>query len=77
MTLLKGCLKTAQTDFDVKDCFEILKATAQTVCPTVVSMVVDVTNYAVFWCKNREWNQISVQEYASAAAIFQIGEVTS
>lgn len=57
----KRMLENAQTDFDVKDCFEILKATAQTVCPTVVSMVVDVTNNAVFWCKNREWNQISVQ----------------
>jgi len=45
-------------DFDVSDCFEILKETAQTVCPTVVSMVFDATDKVVYWCENRRWNQI-------------------
>ena len=44
--------------FDVSDCFAILKATAQDVCPTVVSMVFDVTLRTVYWCENREWNKI-------------------
>lgn len=35
-------LEEADEDFDVKDCFEILKAVSQEVCPTVVSMVFDV-----------------------------------
>ena len=52
-------LEQADDHFDVDDCFEVLKATAQTVCPTVVSMVYDVTKRTVYWCENREWTQIS------------------
>jgi hypothetical protein len=52
-------LDSAADDFDVSDCFEILKATAQTVCPTVVSMVFDVSENMVYWCEDREWGQIS------------------
>lgn len=52
-------LALAYDDFDVPDCFEILKKTAQTVCPTVVSMVFDVTENMVYWCENREWNQVN------------------
>ena len=52
-------LEQADDHFDVDDCFEVLKATAQTVCPTVVSMVYDVTERTVYWCENREWTQIS------------------
>jgi len=51
-------LDSADDAFDVSDCFEILKATAQTVCPTVVSMVFDVTEGIVYWCENRNYNQI-------------------
>lgn len=51
-------LEKANDDFDVDDCIEILKATSQTVCPTVVSMVFDVTHRIVYWCENRDWNQI-------------------
>lgn len=52
-------MEQADDHFDVDDCFEVLKATAQTVCPTVVSMVYDVTKRTVYWCENREWTQIS------------------
>ena len=52
-------LEKAEDDFDVTDCFEVLKETSQTVCPTVVSMVYDVTNKNVYWCENRQWDQIS------------------
>ena len=51
-------LKDAKDDFDVRDCFEILKSTSQTVCPTVVSMVFDVGDNTVYWCENREWGSI-------------------
>jgi len=51
-------LDNTDDDFDVADCFEILKETAQTVCPTVVSMVFDVSENMVYWCENRGWNQV-------------------
>ena len=44
-------------DFDVEDCFEILKTVSQEVCPTVVSMVYDVTERTVYWCENRDWDK--------------------
>ncbi len=51
-------LKAATEDFGVEDCFEILKAVAQEVCPTVVSMVYDVGEKTVYWCENRKWDKI-------------------
>lgn len=51
-------LEEAEDDFDVADCFEILKATSQEVCPTVVSMVLDASENMVYWCENRDWNHI-------------------
>ena len=51
-------LEEAEDDFDVEDCFEILKSIAQEVCPTVVSMVFDVEENTVYWCENRDWEQI-------------------
>lgn len=51
-------LEKAKEDFDWADCFQILKETAQTPCPTVVSMVFDVSDHMVYWCENREWDQI-------------------
>ena len=55
-------LKEATEDFDVKDCFEVLKAVSQEVCPTVVSMVFDVNENTVYWCENRDWNNINVRK---------------
>ena len=51
-------LRRASDDFDVRDCFRILKATAQELCPTVVSMVFDVTEMAVYWCEDRKWDEV-------------------
>ena len=51
-------LRDAADDFGVTDCFGILKAVSQTVCPTVVSMVFDVTDNAVYWCEKMQWDDI-------------------
>lgn len=51
-------LEKSGDDFDVSDCFKVLRATSQTVCPTVVSMVFDVSNNMVYWCENMAWNGI-------------------
>ena len=51
-------LQNAVDDFDVADCFALLKAVSQTVCPTVVSMVYDVTERKVYWCEQRQWDNI-------------------
>ena len=51
-------LGAAKDDFDVGDCFELLKEVSQTVCPTVVSMVYDVTEKTICWCENRQWDII-------------------
>lgn len=45
-------------NFNIDNMFEILKATSQKVCPTVVSMVFDVSENNVYWCTNCEWNKI-------------------
>ena len=54
----KSMLGDAEDDFDVEDCFKILRAVSQQVCPTVVSMVFDVTDMVVYWCENRQWDKI-------------------
>ncbi|MGM9567621.1 MAG: hypothetical protein ACI3W6_05545 [Clostridia bacterium] len=51
-------LERAEDNFGTADCFEILKATAQIECPTVVSMVFDVSENTVYWCENRDWAHI-------------------
>ena len=51
-------LQKASDDFDTEDCFRILKAVSQEVCPTVVSMVFDVSEMTVYWCENREWDKV-------------------
>lgn len=51
-------LRAAPDGFDVKDCFEVLRAVSQVVCPTVVSMVFDVTERTVYWCENRRWADV-------------------
>ena len=55
-------LDKASDDFDVEDCFDVLKAVSQEVCPTVVSMVYDVTDRTVYWCENREWDKIQTDD---------------
>ena len=45
-------------DFDVRDCFAVLEAVSQEVCPTVVSMVFDVGEKTVRWCENRRWDEV-------------------
>lgn len=52
-------LKKATDDFDVNDCFSVLKEVSQTICPTVVSMVYDVTEKTVHWCQNRQWKKVN------------------
>ena len=54
----------AREDFDVKECFGILRAVAQEVCPTVVSMVYDVTERTVYWCENRDWENVRKVTFA-------------
>ena len=51
-------LKVSNDNFDVRDCFDVLKAASQTVCPTVVSMVYDASENIVYWCENRKWDDI-------------------
>ena len=51
-------LENKDAEFGVSDCFEILKQTSQTICPTVVSMVFDIADSMVYWCENREWNKV-------------------
>ena len=56
-------LEKASDDFDVRDCFDILEAVSQEVCPTVVSMVFDVTEMTVYWCEDRKWNQVQKRHF--------------
>ena len=55
--IAKDMLKKSSDDFDVDDCFDVLKEVSQEVCPTVVSMVYDVTDRTVYWCENRDWDK--------------------
>ena len=57
-------LESADDGFDTDDCFAILKAVAQTVCPTVVSMVFDVTDRVVTWCERQAWDQLHTLSFA-------------
>ena len=59
----EAMLKDAAEGFDVRDCFEVLRATSQEVCPTVVSMAFDVTERTVYWCENREWDSVKVHKF--------------
>lgn len=56
--LANKMLSEAGENFDVQDCFAILKAVSQRVCPTVVSMVFDVSENTVYWCERQNWKQI-------------------
>lgn len=54
----EAILQHAMDAFDVTDCFEVLQAVSQTVCPTEVSMVFDVQERTVHWCEKRMWDTI-------------------
>ena len=58
-------LQNATDDFDVTDCFEILQAVSQTVCPTEVSMVFDVQERIVHWCEKMSWDAIQTVKLAN------------
>lgn len=51
-------LNNVNSNFNVDNMFEILKETSQEVCPTIVSMVFDVSENIVYWCENRKWDKI-------------------
>ena len=55
-------LENASDEFDVEDCFKLLKEVSQTVCPTSVSMVFDVNDRVVYWCEKQEWDNIQKRE---------------
>lgn len=57
-------LENAPDDFSVSDCFEVLKAAAQNVCPTVVSIVFDVAASTVYWCENQDWKNVHSHTFA-------------
>ena len=59
----KEMLEQATDDFDVTDCFEILRKVSQKACPTVVSMVYDVTDRVVYWCEHQKWSEIQTQKF--------------
>ena len=61
--IAKEMLDKASDDFDVEDCFEVLRAVSQEVCPTVVSMVYDVTDRTVYWCENRNWDKKEMRRW--------------
>ena len=54
----ESMLSDCSRDFGVDDCFDVLKAVSQEVCPTIVSMVYDVDERTVYWCENRNWTDI-------------------
>ena len=57
-------LNEGKQDFDVEDCFALLKEVSQEVSPTVVSMVYDVSLRTVYWCENREWDAVQTASFA-------------
>lgn len=55
-------LEKAGERLDVPGCFDILRAAAQTVCPTVVSMVFEPEENTVYWCEERQWDRVKEQK---------------
>ena len=62
----ESLLRRAKDEFDVNDCFAVLRAVSQEVCPTVVSMVYDVDERTVYWCENRNWDAIQKKHFTPA-----------
>ena len=61
--MTEAMLNDSSDGFDVGECFEILRAVSQEVCPTVVSMVYDVTERTVYWCEDRRWDNVKVRVF--------------
>ncbi len=61
--MAEAMLNDSSDGFDVGECFEILRAVSQEVCPTVVSMVYDVTERTVYWCEDRRWDNVKVRVF--------------
>ena len=59
----KEMLEQASDYFDVKDSFAILQKVSQEVCPTVVSMVFDVSEMKIYWCEKRRWDDIQEKAF--------------
>lgn len=59
----EALLSEATDNFDVNDCFNVLKEVSQTVCPTVISMVFDVTERTVYWCYDRNYHQVETKRF--------------
>ena len=59
----ESMLADSSCGFDVSECFEVLRAVSQEVCPTVVSMVFDVTERTVYWCEDRRWDDVKVRKF--------------
>ncbi len=62
----QAMLRQASDDFDAEDCFAVLRAVAQEVCPTVVSMVFDVQARTVRWCEHRAWDAVQTMQLQQA-----------
>lgn len=62
-------LSDADDGFGIEQCFEVLQAVSQETCPTVVSMVFDVTGTTVHWCEHRCYDSIHTQ-YLEATGAF-------
>ena len=56
-----AALEAADDGFGVSACFDVLRRCAQTVCPTVVSMVYDAEENVVYWCEEQNWEDVRVQ----------------
>ena len=59
----ESMLAAATDEFDVDDCFCVLKEVSQTVCPTVISMVYDVTEKTVYWCYDRNYSRVESKRF--------------
>ena len=57
----EAMLRDVPEDFGAEDCFRVLRAASQEVCPTVVSMVFDVGEKTVYWCENRQWDRVRTE----------------
>ena len=61
--IAKEMLEHVSENFGVEDCFAVLQKVSQEVCPTVVSMVFDVSEMKVYWCENRRWDDIQEKAF--------------
>ena len=56
-------LRAATDDFDVENMFGVLRDVAQQVCPTVVSMVYDVSARQAYWCEKQAWQNVQRHDF--------------